>query len=250
MGTADHMYAGEAVQPKARHSVHKAILDWFAGQPRGRVLDAPAGYGHLSRKLADLGFAVTCGEIAPEIFQAPGLECVRTDLNRDIDAPDAAFDYVCCVDGLEHMTDPYRAVAEFARVLRPGGLAVFSLPNYANLEKRLKFVWYGYLTKPVDPAAFAASGRQFFDLHNSPLTITLLEFMLTANGLELLELRRNAVKRGQLLLLPLAWLMWAADRLLSTVPRRQRHRTDLTLHPAVLLGGNNLIVIARKRTGP
>jgi 2-polyprenyl-3-methyl-5-hydroxy-6-metoxy-1,4-benzoquinol methylase len=132
--TSDRGYDAELVQPKARGSVHAAVLEWFADKPRGRVLDAPAGYGHLSLKLHRMGFAVTCGEIEPEIFKAPGLACVSTDLNQRIDAPDGQFDYTCCIDGLEHMTDPYRAVAEFARVLKPGGYAVFSIPNYSNIE--------------------------------------------------------------------------------------------------------------------
>ena len=84
-------------------------------RPDGTVLDAPAGFGHLSMKLRDMGFDVVRGEIDPEIFSVPDLDVVYTDLNRRIDAADGAFDYVACVDGLEHMTDPYTAVAEFAR---------------------------------------------------------------------------------------------------------------------------------------
>jgi hypothetical protein len=106
--------ADDGIKPKARDCIHTTILDWISSQPRGKVLDAPAGFGHLSMRLREMGFEVTCGEIEPEIFKVEGLRCVYTDLNRKIDAPDASFDYVCCVDGLEHMTDPYTAVREFA----------------------------------------------------------------------------------------------------------------------------------------
>src|SRR4030042_2647452 len=105
--------------PKARKNIHKAVLEWFEKQKLGSVLDAPAGHGHLSLRLRDIGYEVTAGEIEPEIFSASGIKCIYTDLNRHINAPDNSFDYICCVEGLEHMTDPYQAVKEFARVLKP-----------------------------------------------------------------------------------------------------------------------------------
>ena len=33
----------QQVKPKARPSIHTAILAWFSEQARGKVLDAPAG---------------------------------------------------------------------------------------------------------------------------------------------------------------------------------------------------------------
>ena len=41
-----------------------------------------------------------------------------------LDLPEAARDRVLCSLGLMHMPNPARAVAEFARVLRPGGRAI------------------------------------------------------------------------------------------------------------------------------
>src|SRR5262245_29214728 len=92
----------DVIVPKARPSIHQVILDWFHLQTPGKVLDAPAGYGHLSMKLREMGHEVTCGEINPAIFRVQGLPCIYTDLNRKIDAASESFDYVCCVDGLEH----------------------------------------------------------------------------------------------------------------------------------------------------
>jgi SAM-dependent methyltransferase len=43
---------------------------------------------------------------------------------------DAAFDLVCAFDIIEHTADDRRALAEIARVLRPGGTLVCSLPLY------------------------------------------------------------------------------------------------------------------------
>jgi SAM-dependent methyltransferase len=238
---------GEAA-PKARRSIYTVVLDWLSKQERGRVLDAPAGYGYLARRLSEMGYEVVCGEIDPDIFKAHGIECVPTDLNRGIDAPDASFDYVCCLDGLEHMTDPYRAVAEFARVLRPGGTAIFSLPNYSNMEKRFKYAFKGYLTRPKTAEDFRREGSNLFNFHNSPLTITILDLMFAINGLRVVAILRDRRKKKQDLFLPfvLGLKLMAA---LSPRASRQKHRYDLTLRNEVILGGNTLIIITRKDEG-
>jgi SAM-dependent methyltransferase len=248
MASDNDIDIAQQVKPKARRSIHTAIRAWFSDQSRGKVLDAPAGFGHLSMKLSEMGFDVTCGEIDPDIFKAPGLQAVYTDLNRRIDAPDDSFDYVACVDGLEHMTDPYQAVAEFARVLKTGGMGVFSIPNYTNIERRIRFLFRGVFTKPVSTEAYRKCGRNLFNFHNSPITITILEFMLRINDLQIVEFRQNAPKRKQMLW----WPMVACKRLINRLranSKRRELRTDLTLDPKVILGGNNLIVIVRKCAG-
>lgn len=234
------------VSPKARHTIHQTILSWFQHQPRGCVLDAPAGYGHLSLKLKEMGFEVTCGEINPDIFLVNELSCVYTDLNRHIDANDESFDYVCCVDGLEHMTDPYQAVKEFSRVLKRGGIGVFSIPNYSNIEKRFKFLLHGYLTKPTQIAAYEFANKQLFDFHNSPLTITQLDFIFSINQLEIIEIKRNDKKLKQLLLTPVVFLLKILNYFNSS-KSKQKHNTKMTLDNRVILGGNNLIFITRKK---
>jgi SAM-dependent methyltransferase len=234
------------LKPKARARIHEVLLKWFAEAPRGRLLDAPAGYGHLSLHLKDMGYDVVCGEIQPEIFKAAGMTCVYADLNRRIDAPDATFDYVCCVEGLEHMTDPYRAVEELARVLKPGGCGVFTLPNYSHIEARARFFFRGYLAKPKTIDDFARAQGRLFDLHNSPLTITLLDLMFAINGLTIERILRDKVKTRQYVLWPLV-LMLKSVALFSSPESRRKHRSDLTLRDEVLWGGNTLIFITRKR---
>src|SRR5204862_7644270 len=46
-----------------------------------------------------------------------------------------AFDRVYCSEVLEHVVDPPAAVAEIARVLAPGGVAVLSVPNEALINR-------------------------------------------------------------------------------------------------------------------
>jgi SAM-dependent methyltransferase len=197
--------------------------------------------------LEKMGFEVTCVKLNSRL-SGSDLKCIFVDLNKKIDAENDLFDYVCCVDGLEHMTDPYQAVHEFSRVLKPGGYGIFTLPNYSNIEKRFKFFWFGYLTHPVDMDKLRKTESILFNLHNSPLTITLLDFIFSINDLEVENIMRNAVKKKQYFFLPVVWLMKFFS-MMASEESKKKYRFDLTLKDEVILGGNNLIFITRKKKG-
>lgn len=78
--------------------------------------------------------------------------------------------------------------------------------------------------------------------------MTLLDFILGINNLEIVEIKENAPKKKQYVLLPLVLLLKLVDSF-SSDHRKKKHRTDLTLHRKVILGGNNLILITRKKQG-
>jgi SAM-dependent methyltransferase len=55
-------------------------------------------------------------------------EQVLTLTDGRVPLPDRSVDYLTALDVLEHIPDDAAAVREFARVLRPGGLAVVTVP--------------------------------------------------------------------------------------------------------------------------
>jgi SAM-dependent methyltransferase len=244
-GGNQHVNSAEEIIPKARESTHKVILDWFSAQTRGKLFDAPAGFGHLAMHLKNMGYQVVCGEIEPEIMRAKGIECVYADLNVAIPSPDESFDYVCCVDGLEHMTDPYRAVAEFTRVLKTWGVGIFAVPNYSNIEKRWKYFLRGYVTKPKTLEDYREAGSSLFNFHNWTMCITILDLIFAINGLRVEAILQDKVKWRQYFFLPLVLILKLEASLLPS-KLRNRYRSDLTLKNEIILGGNELIFIVRK----
>ncbi len=241
----NHIPDDQDIAPKAMLSIHNAIISWFSEQKRGKILDTPAGRGYLGVHLRDIGYDVTCGEIDTKILKVKDLRCIYTDLNQTIDSPDDTFDYICCVDGLEHMTNPYKAVEELARVLKPGGFGIFSLPNYSNIHRRMKFLLNGYLTLPHTFEEYIASGRNLFNFHNTPLTITIIDLIFKINGLEVEDILRDTVRWKQYLWFPIVFLL-KLHAYFQPNSKWKRHRYDLTLRNEVIFGSSTLIFITKK----
>jgi len=104
---------------------------------QGAVLDAGCGEGRLAELMAKMGFQVSgFDESRDSLKQArernPGLT-FWTGKMDSIPVPDQSFDAIIAGDVLEHLEDDRAAVKEFRRILKPGGIAVISVP--ADPEK-------------------------------------------------------------------------------------------------------------------
>jgi SAM-dependent methyltransferase len=116
-------------------------FDWLAGQidwPAGaEVLEAGCGPGWLWAEAADAlpaGMRLTLTDLSPGMVaeaeqRVGGLGRYAAVTARPADAqalpfPDDSFDVVVANHMLYHVPEPALAVAELARVLRPGGVAL------------------------------------------------------------------------------------------------------------------------------
>ncbi|WP_127933180.1 class I SAM-dependent methyltransferase [Nonomuraea polychroma] len=98
--------------------------------PAGVALDAACGTGRLAAYLAGRGHRVLGVDSSPDMLarareRVPQGEFHLGDLNR-LPLPDDAVDLVVCSLALTHVPALDPVLAEFARVLRPGGQVVIS----------------------------------------------------------------------------------------------------------------------------
>ncbi len=136
---------------------------------------------------------------------------------------------------------------ELGRVLRPGGRLFLSIPNYSNIERRLKYVLTGCFTKPVSQERLRTQfGGSTAMMHLSPIGYPILRFALEAAGFRIESLLRDKVKYRQYLLFPL-WAGLKAMQALSSPSRRAKWWTKEMLSPPIFWGGNTLMVVAIKR---
>ena len=120
----------------------KRIALEFLEGTRGRLLEVGCGPAVMMPELLAMGFEVEGIDVSGEMIRRGQQRMAGHPLERrcrlgvgDVERlafPDASFDALLCMGVLEYLPGNDKALAEIARVLRPGGLAVFSMPNGAS----------------------------------------------------------------------------------------------------------------------
>ena len=145
-----HFYEVEYPARFVRPEVPASRLDLFdelvarLGPPRGRrrLLDVGCGPGHFVASAAAAGWRAVGLELAAEMCAA-----ARTTAACDVVQSDsvllpfdtASMDAVTFINVLDHLVDPYGALAEAHRVLAPDGLLVIRVPNGAFHRRATQF---------------------------------------------------------------------------------------------------------------
>ena len=122
---------------RGRRSVYLGLLSANIGtENRGRLLDLGCGVGGFLAPLKDMGFDVYGADMDMESLQycvdRGFTQCAQMD-SYDLPFADNSFDVVTMFDAIEHVEDDYKAMREVARILRPGGRIVVSVPAYQFL---------------------------------------------------------------------------------------------------------------------
>jgi 2-polyprenyl-3-methyl-5-hydroxy-6-metoxy-1,4-benzoquinol methylase len=106
----------------------------------GLVLDIGCGAGYHVRHFARRAAKVVAIDVDPVTLsiarrrvRSSRVTFLRYD-GRELPFADASFDAVSMLDVLEHVADRESLVAEIARVLRPGGSWIVSVPNRGSFR--------------------------------------------------------------------------------------------------------------------
>jgi SAM-dependent methyltransferase len=91
--------------------------------PGAAAIDVGAGGGPYRALLTAQGYAVR----TLDIERGAGIDIVGRAESTGLD--DASVDLVVCTQVLEHTRAPWLAMREFARILKPGGGLLFSVPH-------------------------------------------------------------------------------------------------------------------------
>jgi SAM-dependent methyltransferase len=119
----------------ARRNLICAALKRFGRAERPLVLDMGCGTGGTLDRLRE--FAQPVGldlePLALELCRERGHENLVLASATALPFADASFDAAIALDVLEHIPDDALAATELARVLKPGGIAVVTVPAYQEL---------------------------------------------------------------------------------------------------------------------
>jgi SAM-dependent methyltransferase len=116
------------------------FVPWLELEPSARLLDVACGSGGPALHVAAL---TGCEVVGVEVFEEAvangnrmarekGLEAkarfVQADASEPLPFEDGSFDAILCVDSINHLPDRPRVLADWARLLRPGGRLLFTDP--------------------------------------------------------------------------------------------------------------------------
>lgn len=122
----------------------KKTFDVIDRHARGKVLDAGCGDQPFRKRIT----AQALGYDTLDIEHRGGEPLTYTGSLLDMNmVPDQSYDTVTCFEVLEHVPQPFQAVAEINRVLRPGGTLLMSVPHLSRLHEEphdyFRYTHYG-----------------------------------------------------------------------------------------------------------
>lgn len=238
------------VQPRARVEIHNKVVDLISTLGSGtgkRVLDAPLGPGSLALKLREAGYRVSGVDL--DLKQSDHLpqdiERKTANLNETLPFADGTFDLVTSLEGIEHLENHYQMLRELSRVAKRGGHLILTTPNICTVNERLNFLLRGTFDRFVSRDEMEKYGSGHF--HQNLIGYVECRQALDWAGFELLKLEKDNFKwRQNLFLGPLAFIL-KAYAWIQSPERSKRYLFSETSKNNVLLGGNTIIFVARKR---
>lgn len=217
--------------------------------PGARVLDAPCGAGLLVSALRERGLDALGADIDPEAASRLGEAFTLADLTQPLPWPDASFDAVLSVEGIEHLENPFAYLREIHRVLKPGGLLVLTTPNIASARSRVRF--FGSAFFHHDPRPLREASRH--PLHHIALmTFAELRYALRTSGFDVAEAGHTHIKPASYLYVWMAPIAWLYTRVAFRKERDEAQReANVAIRRALvsrsLVLGENLLIVAKKR---
>jgi 2-polyprenyl-3-methyl-5-hydroxy-6-metoxy-1,4-benzoquinol methylase len=171
------------IQEMAAYGLHRGVFAMLKPylKPGMQILDFGCGKGAFSQRLIDAGMVVDACDIDTDQILAKVSGKIKLDLNKTeiTETITAKYDAVIAMEIIEHLQNPWKYIEDCTKILKNGGLIVFSTPNISNFVSRMRFLMRGSLT--------AFEKNDLAHGHITPLSFIQLENLFSSFGLEIVK---------------------------------------------------------------
>lgn len=148
----DDYYARSPLPLRLVEQRRLAIIRGFMGDVDGlEVAEVGSGGGHVLQlfpraRLTAIDVSSEYLAIAQKNLAGYDVRFLKGEVDK-MDLTDASFDRIICTEVLEHVVDPDAVLAAIARLIRPDGVAVITVPNdplilrLKGIVRRRPFRW-------------------------------------------------------------------------------------------------------------
>ncbi|MDD5298340.1 MAG: class I SAM-dependent methyltransferase [Rhodocyclaceae bacterium] len=219
-------------------------------------LDIGSGTGALIESLRVLNPNIRSSacDYTQSLMALPGQKVDVANLNTDgLPYPAEAFDLVTCTEVIEHLENYRKLVRDVFRVVKPGGLVIFTTPNVLSLQSRVRNLFFGFanLFGPLPVArqeTFSTTG------HITPISYFYLAHALAESGFRDISL---AIDKPQRSALPKLLIFWPLIALFGSLAKGREVRKYKTvdasneyvvdaMNSLPMLLGRTIVVSAKK----
>ena len=180
------------------------IKELFSGRRDLTILNVGSGTGGTVSLFSDYGTVLNVDRSSEAVvyMRRKGYEALQLDATK-LPFEDEHFDLIAALDVLEHIEDDGLALAEWGRLLRPGGCLVLTVPAY-------QWLWSGHdeslnhFRRYTAPDLRKLADETALEVHKCSYAITFSFPMVVAFRF-LQKLLRPRVQRSSYVILP-RWL--------------------------------------------
>jgi 2-polyprenyl-3-methyl-5-hydroxy-6-metoxy-1,4-benzoquinol methylase len=165
---------------------YNELLDEFEKYRKtNKIIDVGCGIGYFLEEAKKRGWEVYGTEYtdeAVEICSKKGISISKGKLDP-LNYPSEIFDIITSFEVIEHINNPIEEVTIFNQLLRPGGMAYLTTPNFNSLLRyRLKAAWniicypehLGYYKPKTIKRLFVSQGFQALKIQTTGISLTRL----------------------------------------------------------------------------
>lgn len=180
------------------------------GLQNKKILDVGAGEGYFSQLLGDRleqlnatpvdQYLHAC-DMNPQDYKYDKVQCQEVQLHGQLPYDENSFDYVVCIEVIEHVESQFHLVKELYRVTKPGGFTIVTTPNILNINSRFHAFYSGF---PLlyNPLPLDSDQPVMTNGHIHPISIYYLLHMFSRTGFSKLECHYDKKKKSSAIYLP------------------------------------------------